>query len=50
MRECLEKTLGADTTGKKATCYDLASDLAGIMKELPIDLATHPKYMEGFGQ
>lgn len=50
VRECLEKNLGADPTGKKTTCYDLAGDLAGTMKELPPDLATHPKYMEGFGQ
>jgi hypothetical protein len=50
VRECLEKNLGGDPAGEIATCYDLAGDLAGIMKELPPDLATHPKYMEGFGQ
>lgn len=50
VRNCLEKTLGARPAGDKASCYDLASDLAGSLKGLPHDLATHPKYLEGFGQ
>jgi hypothetical protein len=50
VRECLEKSLDADASGSKATCYDLARDLAGSLKGLPRDLATHPKHMEGFGQ
>jgi predicted DNA-binding protein len=50
VRDCLEKALGARPAGDEATCYDLASDLAGTLKGLPSDLATHPKYMEGFGQ
>ncbi len=50
VRECLEKSLDARPAGGKATCYDLASDLAGSLKGLPRDLATNPKYMEGFGQ
>jgi Ribbon-helix-helix protein, copG family len=33
-----------------ASCYDLARDLAGSVKELPKDLADNPKYMEGFGE
>ena len=50
VRECLEQSLDARPIGSKATCYDLASDLAGSLKGLPRDLATNPKYMEGFGQ
>jgi predicted DNA-binding protein len=49
VRECLEQSLDV-RPGSKATCYDLASDLAGSLKGLPRDLATNPKYMEGFGQ
>lgn len=50
VRECLENTLAAPRTGGKATCYDLAQDLAGSVKGLPRDLATNPKSMEGFGR
>ena len=50
VRECLEKALGARPPNGEATCYDLARDLAGSLKGLPRDLATNPKYMEGFGQ
>lgn len=50
VRECLEQSLEARSVGSKSTCYDLASDLAGSLKGLPRDLATNPKYMEGFGQ
>ena len=50
VRECLEKALGARPPGGEASCYDLARDLAGSVKGLPRDLATNPKYMEGFGR
>jgi len=50
VRECLEKTLAAPSPNSKATCYDLARDLAGSVKGLPRDLATNPKYLEGFGR
>lgn len=50
VRECLEQSLDARPVGGKATCYDLASDLAGSLKGLPRDLATNPKHMEDFGQ
>jgi predicted DNA-binding protein len=50
VRESLEKTLAARGSEAKATCYDLARDLAGSVKGLPRDLATHPKHMEGFGR
>jgi predicted transcriptional regulator len=32
------------------SCYDLARDLAGTLKDLPRDLAHNPKYMQGFGE
>ena len=35
---------------KQPSCYDLARDLAGSIKGLPRDIATNPKYMEGFGE
>ena len=50
VRECLEKSLGAGPVDGKATCYDLASDLAGSLQGLPRDLATNQKYLEGFGR
>ncbi len=49
VRECLEKTLAPRPAGREASCYDLARDLAGSLKGLPRDLATNPKYLEGFG-
>jgi predicted DNA-binding protein len=48
VRECLEKTLAGRVPDREATCYDLARDLAGSLKGLPPDLATNPKYLEGF--
>jgi len=50
VRECLEKSLDAGAIGGKATCYDLARDLAGSLKGLPRELATNPKHMKGFGR
>ena len=50
VRECIERTLAAQPRAGKATCYDLAQDLAGSVKGLPRDLATNPKHMDGFGR
>lgn len=50
VRECLEKTLAAQSAGGEATCYDLSRDLAGSLKGLPRDLATNPKHLEDFGR
>ena len=50
IRESLEKTLASRPGGDKASCYDLAQDLAGSVKGLPRDLATNSKHMEGFGR
>jgi hypothetical protein len=30
--------------------HDLMRDCCGIAKEAPVDFATNPKYMEGFGR
>lgn len=52
IRESLEKALGKESRAEAGTpsCYDLARDLAGIVKGLPEDLAENSEYMEGFGQ
>lgn len=50
VRECLEHGLGARRRTERPTCHDLAHDLAGSIHGMPRDLATHPKYLEGFGR
>ena len=49
VRESLEKAL-RPSSGKPASCYEMARDLAGKVKGMPQDLACDPKFMEGFGQ
>ena len=48
VRESLERTLRKPS--RAASCYDLTRDLIGTIKGLPKDLATNPKYMQGFGE
>ena len=50
VRKSLEQALRKQPPAGKASCYDLARDLAGSVKGLPSDLADNPKYMNGFGQ
>jgi predicted transcriptional regulator len=50
VRESLEAALRRRPRRSAATCYDLARDLAGTIKGLRRDLASNPKYMEGFGE
>ncbi|HEY2574399.1 MAG TPA: ribbon-helix-helix protein, CopG family [Verrucomicrobiaceae bacterium] len=50
VRAALERELSAPPLKGKASCYDLARDLAGVVKRLPKDLATNPKNLEGFGR
>jgi len=50
VRESLEASLRRRPRRSAASCYDLARDLAGTIKGLPQDLASNPKYMEGFGE
>jgi hypothetical protein len=47
IRESLKKTLRLESRAEGPSCYDLARDLAGVVKGLPKDLAEDPKYMEG---
>lgn len=50
VRECLEQALGAPTHKGAPSCFDLAQDLAGSLQGLPRDLASNPKYFDGFGR
>jgi hypothetical protein len=50
VRAALERELAPRKTGAEPSCYDLARDLAGSIKGVPGDIATNPKYMEGFGK
>jgi hypothetical protein len=50
VRESVEAALRHRSRRGAASCYDLARDLAGSVKDLPHDLASNPKYMEGFGE
>ena len=50
IRESVEKALRHRSRRDAVSCYDLARDLAGAVKGLPRDLASNPKYMEGFGE
>jgi len=50
IRKSLEKGLHERPAVGEVSCYDLARDLAGVVKGLPKDLADNPKYMEGFGE
>jgi predicted transcriptional regulator len=49
VRESLENAFHKESSDV-ASCYDLARDLAGMVKGLPSDLAENPKYMDDFGQ
>jgi len=50
VRESVEAAVRPRSRGGAVSCYDLARDLAGAVKGLPHDLASNPKYMEGFGE
>ena len=49
VRQCVEKTLTGPRKPGKPSCFDLVSDMAGCVKGGPADLASNPKYLEGFG-
>lgn len=49
VRECVEKVLFAPREDRAVSCLDLGGELAGCHKG-PRDIATNPKYLEGFGQ
>lgn len=50
IREGLEQALSGRAPRAKASCYDLAHEVAGSVKGLPKDLAENPKYMQDFGK
>jgi Arc/MetJ-type ribon-helix-helix transcriptional regulator len=50
VRESVETALRQGSRRGGASCYDLARDLEGTARGLPRDLASNPKYMEGFGE
>lgn len=50
VRESLVAALRRRSRREAPSCYDLARDLAGAVKGLPRDLATNPRYMDGFGE
>ena len=50
VRDSVEAALRPRSRRGAVSCYDLARDLAGTVKGLPRDLASNPKYMEGFGE
>ncbi len=49
IRQAVRTLLSAEEAGRPKSALDLARDLAGAF-EGPEDLATNPKYMEGFGE
>lgn len=49
IRELLEEGLNKPRRKKAVTCYDLVKDIIGSVRG-PRDLASNPKYMEGFGK
>lgn len=50
VRESLETTLRKEASTTAPSCFDLARDLAGVVENLPRDLAINPDYMESFGR
>ncbi|HVS71675.1 MAG TPA: CopG family transcriptional regulator [Phycisphaerae bacterium] len=50
VRELLEKHYKANGKKHRPTFGEVAGDLIGSLKDLPRDLSTNPKYMEGYGK
>lgn len=51
VRAALERELKQAKSACATSCYDLARDLAGSVREkLPKDLATNPNHMKNFGR
>ena len=49
-REVLEKGLPESKLPSGTSVYDAIKGVIGSIRGLPRDLATNPKYMEGFGE
>ena len=50
VREALEDRLKANRRRVPVTAFDLVKHLCGSIKGGPSDIATNPRYMEGFGE
>jgi hypothetical protein len=50
IRAALERELAEPSTKEQPSCYDLSRDLVGSIKGLPKDIATNPRYLDGFGE
>jgi predicted DNA-binding protein len=48
--EAIEERLRHKRRQSRPSAYDLVKHLCGSIKDGPSDLATNPKYMEGFGE
>ena len=44
------ETVQSSDDPQKAAFLERAKDLIGIVDDAPIDLATHPKHFQGFGE
>ena len=49
VRECVERALAGSPSGSSPSFHDLAQDKCGCLRG-PRDLATNPRYLEGYGQ
>jgi predicted transcriptional regulator len=49
IRDALEAYFAGEKNGSRASCADLAGDLIGSLVG-PVDLATNPKHLAGYGQ
>jgi hypothetical protein len=50
IRESLDIHFKAANKSRQPSCLDLIQDLVGSAKNAPRDLATNPKYMQGYGE
>ena len=51
IREAIARLLGDQKQPRRfVSAYELAKDFCGIAKNTPRDIATNPKYLEGFGE
>jgi Arc/MetJ-type ribon-helix-helix transcriptional regulator len=50
VREALEERLKSNRRRGRATAFHLVKHLCGSIKDGPRDIATNPKYMDGFGE
>ncbi len=49
VREAIEAHLAADSGAAEGSCYDLSSDLAGVVRG-PSDLSSNRRRLKGYGR